>query len=40
MGYDHNNIKSEKVMIKLEKKILKKIGADCTILNRKYNEGN
>ena len=40
MGYDHNNIKSEKVMIKLEKKIIEKIGADCTTLNRKYDERN
>ena len=40
MGYDHNNIKSEKVMIKLEKKIIEKIGVDCTILNRKYDERN
>ena len=40
MGYDHKNIKSEKVMIKLEKKILQKIGVDCSILNRKYNERN
>ena len=40
MGYDHNNIKSEKAMIKLEKKIIEEIGADCTTLNRKYDERN
>ena len=40
MGYDHDNTNNENKMIKLEEKILKKIGANSFLLNKKYNERN